>query len=196
MIAAGALAGCTADSGGGGAPATETDSPTESPSPTPTDSPTESPTPTDSPTGSPTPTDSPTPTETPSATPTEGSPPSTTPGATTAVSEATLERTGDCAGGDAGRVTVTADGTTVRVDGCIQGPTGCSQPELQSVSSDAGADRLVVTVGTVETAAVCTQQVVYRSYAVRVRLADGLPEVVTVRHAGDDGVRTVTETEL
>ncbi|MEZ3144671.1 hypothetical protein [Halobaculum sp. MBLA0143] len=181
-LAAGALAGCTADSGGG-APG-DSDNPTRSATATETATP--------SSTDTPTPTDSPTQTDSP--TPTNGLPSSPTDTVTlgSTVDEATLERTGECSRAGGATATVGVDGTAVRVEGCIRGPTGCSQPRLSAVTREGG--RLVVTVETVETGDICTQQLVYRSYAAELRL-DALPEVVVVRHARSDGTRVAAETE-
>jgi len=105
----------------------------------------------------------------------------------------TLERTGDCASAELG-ASVRADGGVVVIRGCIEGSTGCSQPELGSARL--AGDRLVVTVDTAETQAVCTQQLVYRSYAARVETAGDLPAGVEVRHVGDGEAKTVAETTL
>jgi hypothetical protein len=104
-----------------------------------------------------------------------------------------LERTGDCEASDTG-ASAGSDAGVVVVDGCIEGPAGCSQPELQSARVEGG--RLVVTVGTVETAEICTQQLVYRGYGVRVETTGGLPVAVEVRHTDGERARTVTETTL
>ena len=105
----------------------------------------------------------------------------------------TLERTGDCASAEIGASVRTDDGVVV-VRGCIEGSTGCSQPEVGSARL--AGNRLVVTVDTVETQAVCTQQLVYRSYATRVETAGDLPAAVEVRHADGGESRTVAETTL
>lgn len=180
-IAASAAAGCTSSGGvGAGDPdGSETDDGSQSPTDTDTTTPTS--------------------TETDSPTTTAGSGTDSPDGDSTVstveadAGRVTFERTGDCSPGDTG-ATVEADDGVVAFEGCIQGSTGCSQPELRSARQT--DDRLVVTVGTVETEEICTQQLVYRSYAARVEMDGDLPATVAVRHADDGETTTVAEATL
>jgi len=170
-VAASAAAGCTS-SGGVGGPA-DSGAADGSPSSADTD------------------TDTATPTDTPTATDTGGA------AASVSTVEADagrvrFERTGECAPGDSG-ASVEVDSGVV-VTGCIQGSTGCSQPSFGSARL--AEDRLVVTVDTVETGDICTQQLVYRSYTARVETSGDLPATVEVRHGDDGDTTTVAETTV
>jgi hypothetical protein len=91
---------------------------------------------------------------------------------------------------------VSTTGDTVVVEGCIEGPTGCSHAAIQSTEYDPATGRLKLVVETVETQAVCTQQIVYRTYTARVQFAESLPTRVAVVHAGASDTTTVADERL
>ncbi|WP_224447788.1 hypothetical protein [Haloprofundus salilacus] len=108
------------------------------------------------------------------------------------ITDRTFERTGEC--DQPSSATVTRDGDTVVVEGCIRGRNGCSVAVLDSVQYDAAEDRLSVVVATNverEDDEVCTQALVSRGYEVRVEFENGLPGNVDVIHDGADGRSTV-----
>jgi hypothetical protein len=170
VIGLGAVTGCVS-SGGGAGGSDDTESPTETESPTPTE--TASPTATESPT--PTATDSPTPTERP-----------------TTITDTTLKQKGDCAESESGTASVAFASGQITVQGCIRGRYGCSIAKLRSVEYDETKDRLNITVETKKDGAVCSQQIVYRSYAVRATVEGAMPGTVAVSHADKDDVEVVT----
>ncbi|WP_224332801.1 hypothetical protein [Haloprofundus halobius] len=109
------------------------------------------------------------------------------------IADRAFERTGDC--DRAGSATVSRDGDTVVVEGCIRGRNGCSEAVLDSAEYDPSDDRLSVVVATEEERdedEACTQALVSRGYELRVVFEDGTPGTVDVVHDGADGQTTVT----
>ncbi|WP_198665659.1 hypothetical protein [Haloprofundus halophilus] len=105
----------------------------------------------------------------------------------------TFERTGDCE--QAGSATVTRDGESVVVEGCIRGRNGCAVAVLGDVQYDATEDHLTVVVATEidrDDDEVCSQALVSRGYRARVEFDGGAPDTVDVVHDGADGRSTVT----
>ncbi|MEZ3114557.1 hypothetical protein RYH80_01275 [Halobaculum sp. MBLA0147] len=191
-VAAAGVAGCVGDgTGGTDGDTTDTETATDSPTETPTGEPTDSPTET----ATETPTE--TPTDTPTETPSETDAPTVTYTATDPVERAVLTRLGDCTAEDGGTATVARDGDTVRATGCIQGPSGCSEAAIRETAYDDGANRLDVVVETVETADICTQQLVYRRYRAEIEVAGASLDRVRVSHAdGSGGSTVVAETDV
>ncbi|WP_224270143.1 hypothetical protein [Haloprofundus salinisoli] len=114
-------------------------------------------------------------------------------GETTELVDQTFERTGDCE--HAGSATVTRDGQTAVVEGCIRGRNGCAVAVLDDVQYDAAEDRLAVVVATEidqDDDEVCSQALVSRGYRVRAEFDGGTPGTVDVVHDGVDGRTTVT----
>jgi hypothetical protein len=93
---------------------------------------------------------------------------------------------------------ITTDGNSVVVEGCITGRNGCKVAALESATYDAAADELsvrVVTEDESDTDEMCTQQIVHRGYRVTVEFDGRFPGTTTVTHDGMDGERQVAESE-
>ncbi|MFB6243742.1 MAG: hypothetical protein ABEH80_06560 [Halobaculum sp.] len=206
LIGIGGLAGCTTSGGGAGggdrATGEETTTPTDTATPaslgegtvTETSPDTETPQERKTPRETATPQKTVTPRET--ETPRKTATPTATQTESEAIAAASLDRTGDCAASSAGTASVSTTGDTVVVEGCIEGPTGCSHAAIQSTEYDPATGRLKLVVETVETQAVCTQQIVYRTYTARVQFAESLPTRVAVVHAGASDTTTVADERL
>ncbi|WP_435118603.1 hypothetical protein [Halolamina sp. C58] len=151
----------------------------------------------------PTDTDEETDTDTPGTdTPADGTPddtdtPGDTPsGASTAIVSRSLEQQGECDSG--GNASISTEGTTVTVEGCITGRNGCMYPALAAASYDADADELTVRVTTEDESdpdEACTQALVQRGYLVTVEFDGSLPGTTTVFHDSMDEERQVARAE-
>ncbi|MBP1988273.1 hypothetical protein [Halolamina salifodinae] len=120
--------------------------------------------------------------------------PATTP--TPSITARSLEPLEGCH--EAGSALISADGTTVTVEGCIVGKNGCMVAALDSATYDADADELTVRVVTEDesdTDEMCTQQIVHRGYRATVEFDGGLPGTTTVIHDGMDGEQQVAQAE-
>lgn len=96
----------------------------------------------------------------------------------------------------AGEATVTTDGTTVTVEGIIQGNNGCKTAQLTSATYDSDADelRVNVAISTKEDAnqRTCTQALVNISYRTTVTFTEQTPARVVVTHNEGNGAEIVT----
>jgi hypothetical protein len=132
----------------------------------------------------------PTDTSSESATPT-GSPTPPSP----QVTDQSFEPRSNC--GEPGAATISVDGDTVVVEGCIVGKNGCQRPVLELATYDDQRDELRVRVATEapsDTEA-CTQALVDLPYRVRVTFVDGLPGTTTVIHDGVNGQQQAGQAE-
>jgi hypothetical protein len=112
------------------------------------------------------------------------------------ITSRSLDPRDDC--GEAGNASISTDGTSVVVEGCITGRNGCMVAALESATYDAEADELTVRVVTEDesgTDEMCTQQIVHRGYRVTVAFGGGLPGTTTVIHDGMDGERQAAQDE-
>jgi hypothetical protein len=112
------------------------------------------------------------------------------------ITSRSFEPRDDCK--ESGSASISADGTSVVVEGCITGRNGCMVAALESATYDAEADELfvrVVTEDESDTDEICTQQIVHRGYRVTVAFDGGLPGTTTVIHDGMDGERQVAQSE-
>ncbi len=194
LIGIGGLAGCTTSGGGAGGGDRATGEETKTPTDTATPASVGEGTVTETSPDTETPQERKTPRET--ETPRKTATPTATQTESEAIAAASLDRTGDCAASSAGTASVSTTGDTVVVEGCIEGPTGCSHAAIQSTEYDPATGRLKLVVETVETQAVCTQQIVYRTYTARVQFAESLPTRVAVVHAGASDTTTVADERL
>ena len=121
--------------------------------------------------------------------------PSDTPTTPSIVSRS-LEPREDCP--ERGSASISTDGDSVVVEGCITGRNGCMVAALESAAYDAEADELSVRVETEDESEpdeMCTQALVHRGYTVTVEFENGLPGTTTVTHDGADGERQVAQSE-
>ena len=112
------------------------------------------------------------------------------------ITSRSFEPRDDCP--EAGSASISTDGSSVVVEGCITGRNGCMVAALEAATYEPDADELsirVVTEDESDTDEMCTQQIVHRGYRVTVAFDGGLPGTTTVIHDGMDGERQVAQSE-
>lgn len=125
-----------------------------------------------------------------------GDTPTPTPGPTVANSAFTLGRAGP--GVETNQAAVSADGSTITVEGTIWSPNGCTTASLAGVDYDAAADELTVTVSVVDPeptdvteVGACATAIYEIDYRATVSMDNGLPGRVVVVHRNSDGATEV-----
>ncbi|MFC7172493.1 hypothetical protein ACFQL0_02120 [Haloplanus litoreus] len=104
------------------------------------------------------------------------------------VTDTALQDTGRCS--EPETASVTTEGATVEVRGCITGPNGCAVASLGSAAlDDDGLEVIVTTERDAPPNVACTEALVYRGYEATVTVEDGRPGSVRVVHDAAGGER-------